>query len=68
MSGATRYTKNPKELLIAKAAADVIEHSSYFNDDFSMQMGSGGVSRQPQDICAEDDSEELQRQGSRLAV
>lgn len=44
MSGATRYTKNPKELLIAKAAADVIEHSGYFNDDFSMQMGSGGAS------------------------
>ncbi len=44
MSGATRYTKNPKELLIAKTAAEVIENSGYFNDGFSMQMGSGGAS------------------------
>lgn len=44
MSGATRYTKNPKELLIAKNAADVIEASGYFEDNFSMQMGSGGAS------------------------
>ena len=44
MSGATRYTKNPKELMIAKAAAEVIEHSGYFKDGFSMQMGSGGAS------------------------
>lgn len=43
MSGATRFTKNPKDLLIAKTAADVIEASGYFNDDFSMQMGSGGA-------------------------
>ncbi len=44
MSGATRYTKNPKELLIAKTAADLIEASGYFYDGFSMQMGSGGAS------------------------
>ena len=44
MSGATRYTKNPKELLIPKTAADVIEASGYFYDGFSMQMGSGGAS------------------------
>ena len=44
MSGATRFTKNPKELLIAKSAADVIEASGYFYDGFSMQMGSGGAS------------------------
>ncbi|MDO4565336.1 MAG: citrate lyase subunit alpha [Clostridia bacterium] len=44
MSGATRFTKNPKELLIAKTAADVIEASGYFYDGFSMQMGSGGAS------------------------
>ncbi|NCB31392.1 MAG: citrate lyase subunit alpha, partial [Clostridia bacterium] len=44
MSGATRFTKNPKELLIAKMAADVIEMSGYFYDGFSMQMGSGGAS------------------------
>lgn len=44
MSGATRFTKNPKELLIAKTAANVIEASGYFYDGFSMQMGSGGAS------------------------
>lgn len=44
MSGATRYTKNPKELLIARTAANVIEASGYFEDNFSMQMGSGGAS------------------------
>lgn len=43
MSGATRYTKNPKELLIAQNAADVIEASGYFVDGFSFQMGSGGA-------------------------
>lgn len=44
MSGATRYTKNPKELVIARQTAEVIEHSGYFKDGFSMQMGSGGAS------------------------
>jgi len=44
MSGATRYTKNPKELMIAQSACDVIEASGLFKDGFSMQMGSGGAS------------------------
>ncbi len=44
MSGATRFTKNPKELLIAKSAAEVIMNSGYFYDGFAMQMGSGGAS------------------------
>ena len=44
MSGATRFTKNPKELLIARTAADVIEASGSFVDGFSMQTGSGGAS------------------------
>ena len=44
MSGATRYTKNPKELLIAQTAAEVIDAAGYFYDGFSMQMGSGGAS------------------------
>ena len=44
MSGATRYTKNPKELLIAQTAARVIDAAGYFYDGFSMQMGSGGAS------------------------
>lgn len=44
MSGATRFTKNPKELLIAETAANVIEASGRFREGFSMQMGSGGAS------------------------
>jgi len=44
MSGATRYTKNPKELLIAQTAAEVIDAAGYLYDGFSMQMGSGGAS------------------------
>ena len=44
MSGATRYTKDPKELLIAKTAANIIEATGYLYDGFSMQMGSGGAS------------------------
>lgn len=43
MSGATRYTQNPRELLIAQTAANVIEASGYFEDGFSFQMGSGGA-------------------------
>ncbi len=42
--GAARVTKNPRELLIARRAADVIEHSGYFKDGFSMQTGSGAAS------------------------
>ncbi|MBZ4655279.1 MAG: citF1, partial [Peptococcaceae bacterium] len=44
MSGATRYTTNPRELLIARYAAEVIEASGYFEDGFSLQSGSGGAS------------------------
>jgi citrate lyase subunit alpha/citrate CoA-transferase len=42
--GAARVTKNPRELLIARRAADVIEHSGYWKDGFSMQTGSGAAS------------------------
>lgn len=44
VSGATRYTKNPRELLIAKYAAAAIEASGYFKEGFSMQCGTGGAS------------------------
>ncbi len=44
MSGATRYTKNPKELIIAECAANVIEASGKLTDGFSIQMGTGGAS------------------------
>lgn len=43
-SGATRYTKNPKELLIAEYASRVITESGYFKDGFSFQTGTGGSS------------------------
>ena len=44
MKGATRFTQNPKELLIAQTCADVIENVGLLKDNFSMQMGSGGAS------------------------
>jgi len=39
--GAVRMTSNPRELLISRFAADVVEHSGYFEDGFSLQTGSG---------------------------
>ncbi|HTO67522.1 MAG TPA: citrate lyase subunit alpha [Bradyrhizobium sp.] len=42
--GAARVTNNPRDLLIARHAADVIEHSGYFEDGFSLQTGSGAAS------------------------
>ncbi|MDU3717598.1 MAG: citrate lyase subunit alpha [Klebsiella michiganensis] len=42
--GAARVTSNPRELMIARSAADVIEHSGYFRDGFSLQTGSGAAS------------------------
>jgi citrate lyase subunit alpha / citrate CoA-transferase len=42
-SGATRFTKNPRDLLIAEVAAKVIQESGYFKDGFSIQTGSGGA-------------------------
>lgn len=42
--GATRMTTNPRELLIARKAADVIFASGYFKDGFSLQTGTGGAS------------------------
>src|SRR5271166_361407 len=42
--GAARTTRNPRELLIASHAADVVEHSHYLRDGFSVQTGSGASS------------------------
>ena len=42
--GATRFTKNPKELKIAEYAAEVITKSAYFKNGFSFQTGTGGSS------------------------
>ncbi len=43
-SGATRFTQNPKELLIAEYASKVITASPYFKDGWSFQTGTGGSS------------------------
>ncbi len=43
-TGATRLTKNPKDILIGSLAAKVIASSGYFEDGFSFQTGSGGAS------------------------
>ena len=43
-AGAIRLTSNPRELLIARQAAKVVEHSGYFKDGFSLQTGTGGAS------------------------
>ncbi|KRL05363.1 citrate lyase subunit alpha [Liquorilactobacillus oeni] len=42
-SGATRFTKDPKELKIAKTVNKVIVNSPYFKNGFSFQTGSGGA-------------------------
>ncbi|HEY3984540.1 citrate lyase subunit alpha [Cedecea sp.] len=41
---ATRMTSNPRELLIARSAAEVVVHSGYFKEGFSLQTGTGGAS------------------------
>lgn len=43
-TGAARATSNPRELLIANLAAEVIEHCGLFEEGFSIQTGSGGAS------------------------
>jgi citrate lyase subunit alpha/citrate CoA-transferase len=42
-SGATRFTKDPKELKIARLVNAVIAHSAQFHDGFSFQTGTGGA-------------------------
>ena len=42
-AGATRFTKDPKELKIAQLTNDVITQSPYFKNGFSFQTGTGGA-------------------------
>ena len=42
--GAARVTSNPRELLIARLAADVMEYAGYFEQGFSLQTGTGASS------------------------
>ncbi len=43
-TGTTRITKSPMDLRIAHLAADAIEHSGFFIQNFSFQVGAGGAS------------------------
>ena len=42
--GATRMTRNPRELLIARQVVDAMEAAGVIQDGFSFQTGSGGAS------------------------
>jgi citrate lyase subunit alpha/citrate CoA-transferase len=44
MSGATRFTTNPTELVMAETAVEVIEASGRLVEGFSFQTGTGGAS------------------------
>ena len=44
MAGAARFTRNPKELLMARRITKVIEASGRFRDGFSFQLGLGATS------------------------
>lgn len=42
--GAARMTKNPRDLMIAERAADVMASSRQFKENFSFQTGAGAIS------------------------
>ena len=43
-TGAIRITTNPRDLLLAELVSEVVIHSGYFENGFSIQTGSGGAS------------------------
>ncbi|MDK6234289.1 citrate lyase subunit alpha [Aerococcus sanguinicola] len=43
-SGAIRLTDDPRELKIAKSAAEVVVNTPYFEDGYTFQTGAGGSS------------------------
>ena len=43
-TGSLRGSKNPRDLIIAKMAAQVAEHAGYFKEGFAMQLGAGAAS------------------------
>jgi citrate lyase subunit alpha/citrate CoA-transferase len=43
-TGSLRVSSNPKEQVISRYAAEVIEYSGYFKENFSLQLGAGGAS------------------------
>ncbi len=52
-AGAARKTKNPRDLLIAQRAADVMAASRLFKDGYSFQTGAGAISIACTDFLAE---------------
>ena len=42
-AGATRMTKNPRDLLIAQRCADIMAASRLFKDGYSFQTGAGAI-------------------------
>lgn len=52
-AGAARRTKNPRDLLIAQRAADVMAASRLFKDGYSFQTGAGAISIACTDFLAE---------------
>ena len=43
-SGSLRVTTNPRDLLLAKLAARVIEKAGYYREGFALQLGAGAAS------------------------
>lgn len=43
-TGALRGSKNPRDLIMAKMAAQIVEHAGYFKEGFAMQLGAGAAS------------------------
>ena len=58
-AGAARMTKNPRDLLIAQRAAELIAASRLFRDGFSFQTGAGAISI----ACTNFLSEQMERRG-----
>ena len=43
-TGSLRGTTNPRDLIIARMAAQVVEHAGYFRDGLGLQLGAGAAS------------------------
>ncbi|MCC8193053.1 MAG: citrate lyase subunit alpha [Deltaproteobacteria bacterium] len=43
-TGALRGSQNPRDLIMARMAAQVVEHAGYFREGFAMQLGAGAAS------------------------
>ena len=43
-TGALRGSQNPRDLIMAKIAAQIVEHAGYFKEGFAMQLGAGAAS------------------------